>query len=407
MAMQHLVLINLNIVGDGASTTWTFGFDELFDVIVSLGELIINPRTIPSSATVLSAPPGLTAPTASIDATGNLVLTFSPAWGNGIGGMIGVQLAFNSGSTSGATVAWTSATALNTAISVPCAGMGTALVTYNPVSSAFTAGTVVFEASDDGGTTWYSLVGERGGQQFTPDISYILNAQQQNWTFTTLGFTNFRTRLSVAILGSGTANFHVYALQELTDACQTVGQGFGKFLHMNIDGNPSGLVADVQAKGTQGIDALMVQNFKDAGRNYVSFTIQNGAGATSETLLSFVQNKQGTNTAAVTSYTVTSGKTLRITAISVSVRSAAAAVAWVRLALRHATGGATTNASPIAFQVPEVNTGNATSGAGAAIVVPIPDGIEFFGNGTQSIGMSQLAQATTNIINVTVYGYEY
>ena len=37
----------------------------------------------------------------------------------------------------------------------------------------------------------------------------------------------------------------------------------------------------------------------------------------------------------------------------------------------------------------------------------IPDGLEIAGNGTVSIGLSHLDQATTNIINLTSDGYEY
>jgi hypothetical protein len=406
MALQEIIPITVTLQGDGASTTFTYSLNRLPLAAVGGGRLLNFSSGLPTSVTYDSANSSV-AGSASIDVNGNLLITLNSALGNGVNADVTVDLLFNSGSIAATNVAWTSATALNTTVSIPTTGVGTVLLTYNPVSSAFTAGTTLFEASDDGGTTWYAMVGERGAQQFTPDIGYVLNAQQQTWQFTIAGFTNFRVRLSVAILGSGTANFHVLTLAGVSDNCVTVGQGFGRFLHTSIDGGNSQLVADVQAKGTQGVDALMTQDFKDSGRNYLSFTIQGGGGAVSETLLSFVQNKQGTNTAGVTSYTITSGKTLRITSISVSIRSAAAAIAWVRLSLRHATGGATTNASPIAFQVPEVNTSSATSGTGAAIVVPIPDGIEFFGNGTQSIGMSQLAQATTNIINVTVYGYEY
>ena len=186
-----------------------------------------------------------------------------------------------------------------------------------------------------------------------------------------------------------------------------MGQSNGSFLHTTLDDAAGGNAVNTVAKATQGARALTTQDMKDSGRSYVSFTALAAAGVTAEALLSFAQNKQGVNTAGVTSYTITSGKTLRITSIGVSVRSGAAAVAFSRLALRHNTAGATTTASPIAYLVPEANTLNATSGSGGDVIVDIPDGIEFFGNGTQSIGVSHLDQATTNILNVTVYGYEY
>ena len=160
-------------------------------------------------------------------------------------------------------------------------------------------------------------------------------------------------------------------------------------------------------KGTQGSTAEPTQDLKDSGRQYLSFTATAAAGVIAEALLTLSQNKQGVVTAGVTSYVITSGKTLRITTIAISVRSAAAAIAFSRLALRHNPAGATIATSPVAYQLPEVNTNSATSGTGAAIVIPIPDGIEFFGNGTQTIGLSHLDQATTNILNVTLTGFEY
>jgi hypothetical protein len=160
-------------------------------------------------------------------------------------------------------------------------------------------------------------------------------------------------------------------------------------------------------KGSQGATGFTVQNLKDAGRTYVTLTAIAAAGVTSEALLSFSQNKQGAVTGSVTSYVIPSGKTLRITAISVQLKSAAAAIAFARCVLRHNTAGAATASSPVVFIVPEVNTNSATSGTGANVVIAIPDGLEFFGNGTQAIGMSHLDQATTNILNVTICGYEY
>lgn len=160
-------------------------------------------------------------------------------------------------------------------------------------------------------------------------------------------------------------------------------------------------------KGTQGANGVSTQDLKDAGRTYVTFTALAAAGVTSEALFSFSQNKQGTVTGAVTSYVVTSGKTLRITAITISVRAGAAAVPFSRCVLRHNTAGATTASSPVAFLCPEVFGISATIGVGGQIAVAIPDGLEFRGDGTQTIGMSHLDQATTNIINVTICGFEY
>lgn len=161
------------------------------------------------------------------------------------------------------------------------------------------------------------------------------------------------------------------------------------------------------AKGAQGANATPTQDLKDAGRTYVTFTALAAAGVIAEALLSFSQNKQGAVTGAVTSYVVPSGKTLRLTSISVSLKSAAAAIAFARLVIRHNTAGAVVVGSPAVFIVPEINTNSATSGTSAWVTIPLPDGIEIFGNGTQAIGISHLDQATTNILNVTLTGFEY
>jgi hypothetical protein len=209
-----------------------------------------------------------------------------------------------------------------------------------------------------------------------------------------------------------------------------VTQPTGSNLHVAVDSAPSTAVTNagtfaVQAaqataanlnatvvgpaltKGTQGAAGFSVQALKDAGRSYLTLTATAAAGVTSETLLSTSQNKAGTVTASVTSYTVTSGKTLRIQGITLSVRAGAAAVPFARLTLRSNTAGATTAASAVLYQIPEVFGISATIGVGGQIAIDIPDGLEIAGNGTVSIGLSHLDQATTNVINATLVGYEY
>jgi hypothetical protein len=160
-------------------------------------------------------------------------------------------------------------------------------------------------------------------------------------------------------------------------------------------------------KGTQGARGLAVQELKDAGRSYLTFTATAAAGVTSETLLSLSQNLAGTVTAAVTSYTIPSGKTLRLQNASYSVRAGAAAVPYARLTLRSNTSGATTATSAVVYQFPEVFGISATTGVGGQYAVDIPDGLEIVGNGTITIGVSHLDQATTNVINFTLCGYLY
>lgn len=160
-------------------------------------------------------------------------------------------------------------------------------------------------------------------------------------------------------------------------------------------------------KGTQGATGFSVQELKDAGRTYVALTATGIAGVIAEAIVTFSQNKAGTVTAGVTSYTITSGKTFRIQSIAVSVRAAASAVPFARCILRSNTAGATIATSSIVFNCTEVFGIAATIGVGGNEFINFPDGLEIAGNGTVSFGMSHLDQATTNILNISIYGYEY
>lgn len=169
----------------------------------------------------------------------------------------------------------------------------------------------------------------------------------------------------------------------------------------------TGNVPPPTAKGTQGVTAQPVQNLKDAGRSYFTLTALAAAGVTAEALFTFSQNKAGTVTPSVTSYTITNGKILRIQSVTISVRAGAAAVPFSRCVLRSNTGGATVVGSNVVYDFGEVFGIAATIGVGGSMTINFPDGLEIAGNGTISIGVSHLDQATTNVLNFTLCGYEY
>jgi hypothetical protein len=181
-------------------------------------------------------------------------------------------------------------------------------------------------------------------------------------------------------------------------------------INANItDGNLRGTVIvtpPTLTKGTQGSTGFSTQNLKDAGRTYITFTADAVAGVVAETLLTFTVNKQGTATASQTNYTVTSGKTLRIQAITIGVQAGAAAGEWVRVKLRHNTAGATTTASSLVLTA-ACGTGGATTAGMGEESFPLPDGLEIFGNGTQTIALTHISSATTNVESITLVGYEY
>jgi hypothetical protein len=112
------------------------------------------------------------------------------------------------------TAAWTSATTINTALTLtPILGYGTVLVTINDVGVT-TVGAVTFEVSDTAaGTTWYPITGIQTGLTVP---TFVLNASLTSatlfsWQFDVTGFAAFRVRLSTAITGAGTANVGIQA----------------------------------------------------------------------------------------------------------------------------------------------------------------------------------------------------
>jgi len=101
---------------------------------------------------------------------------------------------------------------------------------------------------------------------------------------------------------------------------------------------------------------------------------------------------------------VTGGKTLRIDEITFSLRAGAATAAFGTISLRQNPSGATVIGSQSELRVDVGNT-EAVIGAARSVTVPIQNGLEF--SGTQTLGISLAAQAITNIISITLSGFEY
>jgi hypothetical protein len=110
----------------------------------------------------------------------------------------------------------------------------------------------------------------------------------------------------------------------------------------------------------------------------------------------------------VTTYQVTSGKTLRITAITFSLQATTATANQVGMGLRNLSSGACLVASPVVaswnFEMPP-GTLSGTQGE-TFITIPIPDGLEFTG-ATRNICVTQAAASTAGQISFVMIGYEY
>ncbi len=163
------------------------------------------------------------------------------------------------------------------------------------------------------------------------------------------------------------------------------------------------VTAPTITKGTQGANGFTTQDLKDAGRARVSIVFQ-GVGAIADALLSLVKITNGVAAAGATTIPVAANKRLRITSMTFSVKANVAAAAFATFTVRVNPTGAAVLASPSELRVDVGNT-EAVIGAARAINVPIPDGMEFAG--TEQIAVSALAQATTNILSVSLSGFEY
>jgi hypothetical protein len=139
-------------------------------------------------------------------------------------------------------------------------------------------------------------------------------------------------------------------------------------------------------------------------RTRVSIIFQAAAPSTIDTLLTLVKNTNGVPAVGATSIAVTATRILRITAITASIQANAAAAAFGTLNLRVNPTAAAVLASPSELRVDLGNT-EAVIGAARAITIPIPDGFEL--TGAAQLACSFAAQAITNIISITLTGYEY
>lgn len=194
---------------------------------------------------------------------------------------------------------------------------------------------------------------------------------------------------TVAVTESGTWTVQPGNTANTTPWLATINQG----------GNSAGVVA----KGTQASDALGVQDFKDSGR--VSFVAVGTAvtGVTTEALISLTPVRTVTAGTAATSLTVTSGKTMRLQGMTITVRNTSStqcgAVVRVRM------NSTTVTVSSQEFYAVGATTFAATTGFVAQADIDFPDGFEI--SGTTQFGISQLASSPSCTIDVALYGFEY
>lgn len=159
----------------------------------------------------------------------------------------------------------------------------------------------------------------------------------------------------------------------------------------------------VTAKGTQGSNAIAVQELKDAGRvSFVAAALA-ATGVTTEALVTLTPVRGVAAGATGTSLTVTSGKTLYIQAISVTVRNTSTTQCSVvcRVRMNSTTVTAT---SQLMFTCGTAAL-TAVSGSTNNETFIVPDGFEI--SGTTQFGVTQLASNVACTVDVTLIGFEY
>lgn len=151
------------------------------------------------------------------------------------------------------------------------------------------------------------------------------------------------------------------------------------------------------------------RDVKDAGRTLVTLNADAVTPAASDTLVTVAKLVGDTVTAGVTTYQVSSGKTLRLQAITISLTSSTTTINKVRVRLRTLVSGACIATSPLVatYEVGWVTPTTPVANApGTSVTIPFPDGMEFSG-ATRNVCLSAIAVAANATLSIALIGYEY
>lgn len=265
-----------------------------------------------------------------------------------------------------------SVTATGNSGALACANYNIASVT---ITGTYNSVTLVFEASDDGGTTWYNVQATRSDTFVAEPNSGSLTNTTRAWDIEIGAYTHFRVRASTWSSGTGVVGISFQSMPYAPNAVVGVSGSYMGRTQM-------GWWANAVTAGTTATEAM------------VTLTRSPSPGAA---------------TGTGTSWTPTSGKRFRINSIMVATRGHSTATAHTMIfTLRVNTGGAA------------VTTSNAIwtgyTGAGATSLAwdrtdPFlyPEGIEIVGDGTLQWGLSVFPTYTTNAPTyyAAISGFEY
>jgi hypothetical protein len=159
-------------------------------------------------------------------------------------------VSWNSGTAQ--TAAWTSATAVDSAVTASLTSpvnMSVVMVTLR-ATSTMTGGTLNFEADDGSGNFSFPIACDRLDTA-TVETTFALSATNKAWQCNIAGMSQFRVRLNPAITGTGTANIRVTPSTAPVEAQVTVQQASGANLHVNVDSAPNPIRIDPTGTTTQ------------------------------------------------------------------------------------------------------------------------------------------------------------
>lgn len=123
------------------------------------------------------------------------------------------------------TAAWTSATALNTALTQDVRGYSTVVLTIS--SGTISGGNITFEVSDSQGFTNAYQISANAQTNLANSASLtraITTGANESWIFNVSGYSAFRVRLSTVITGAGTVNVTLSPTSGNPGALNLVGQ---------------------------------------------------------------------------------------------------------------------------------------------------------------------------------------
>jgi len=275
----------------------------------------------------------------------------------------------------------------------------------------YAAVNATFEISPDN-TNWFSVSATREDSAITESTTGLLTNTARAWTMGAPGFSYVRVRATAWT--SGTANVAIvagsYPFEPLVAAVVNGSLPAGTNSIGQVTAN-----APTITKGTQGSTGYSTQDLKDSGRVTIAWTVnQFVTTQTAEALLTVTESRDGAATTTFTSKTITNGKRLRLQSISfiVAAGGSAPAISRVTIRIRVNTAGATTTSSPVQFIGAQGITA-AAKAMGPTFVQDWPDGLEFLGDGTKTIGVTidsldwVTGTNTPQLWSLTITGFEY